>query len=290
MTNSNSASTVRNLGSYEVVPMTADHLPQALALSQAVQWPYRLEDWQVAFGLGHGFAAEQGGELVGTLLWWPYEPDYASTGMIIVADKAQRQGIGARLMDALLADAGGRKMILNSTVEGRALYTRYGFKPCGMVFQYQGVLNSAPAVDATAPLREATPQDRDAILAVDGAGSGMGRANLVDAMLGGGDALVVDRGDGISGYAVVRRWGRGVVIGPVVARDEPDAKSLIAALAARHVGTFVRVDVTESCGIGPWVETLGLPQVGRVVAMSRGEPPKADGQATLFALSNQSLG
>ncbi|WP_427969383.1 GNAT family N-acetyltransferase [Altererythrobacter sp.] len=274
----------------DVVPLTGEHLPQALALSKALDWPYRIEDWEIALELGHGFAAEKDGELVGTALWWPYKPDYASVGMIIVADKAQRQGIGARLMDALLADAEGRTMILNSTVEGEALYTRLGFEPYDIVHQHQAILAEAPAIDISVPLRAATPQDRDSLMAVDRVGSGMGREKLVDALIQGGETLVVARDEAISGYAIARRWGRGVVVGPVIARDTTDAKALIAVLAARHVGTFVRIDVTESCGLSPWLETLGLPHVGRVVSMSRGEPPRKDPRTTLYALSNQSLG
>jgi len=76
----------------------------------------------------------------------------------------------------------------------------------------------------------------------------------------------------------------------VAARSATDAKALIAALAARHVGRFVRIDVKDSGGLGPWLDTIGLPQTDRAVAMSLGVPPKADPGATLFALSNQSLG
>ncbi|CDO34902.1 GNAT family N-acetyltransferase [Novosphingobium sp. KN65.2] len=274
----------------EVVPLTPEHLPQALALSQALEWPYRLEDWEIALRLGRGFAVERDGECIGTALWWPYDPDYASAGMIIVAEKAQRQGIGARLMDALLADTAGRTMILNSTAEGQVLYRRVGFEPYDIVHQHQAVLIEAPAIDASVPLRPATSLDRDALMALDRAGSGMGRDNLVGTLSEGGDVLVVARKAGLTGYAIVRRWGRGVVIGPVIAHDATDAKALIAALAARHVGTFVRIDVTESCKLSPWLETLGLPQVGRVVSMSRGKPPQAKPGTTLFALSNQSLG
>ena len=286
MTQSTPSAPVSN----KVVPMTAAHLPQALALSQAVKWPYRLEDWQVAFELGNAYAVEQDGELVATALWWPYEPDYASTGMIIVADKAQRQGIGALLMKAMLDDAAGRNIILNSTAEGEVLYTRNGFVPYDAVLQFQDVLAAAPATDASVPLRELTAADRDAVLAIDREGSGMGRSAMVDRLCADGDVLVVDRDGAVSGYGIVRRWGRGVVIGPVIARDETDAKALICALAADHVGTFVRIDVTESCGLGAWLETLGLPQVGRVITMARGQRPQPGPAATLFALSNQSLG
>lgn len=270
--------------------MTDAHLARALALSQALAWPYRLEDWKIALELGRGFAVERDGECVGTALWWPYNPDFATAGMIIVSDKVQRQGIGARLMDALLTDAAGRTMILNSTEEGEALYIRSGFVPYGVVKQHQAVLAKAPAIDGSVPLRPATDRDRDALIAVDTAGSGMGRERLLDTLCAGGETMVVEREEGVTGYAIARRWGRGFVIGPVVARDQGDAKALVAALAARHVGAFVRIDVTESCGLGPWLESLELPQVGRVVAMARGTPPRSDPKTTLFALANQSLG
>lgn len=274
----------------DVMRLGTHHLAQALALSQALEWPYRAEDWAFAFSLGRGFAVEADGELVGTALWWPYGPDHASTGMIIVAAHAQGQGIGARLMAALLADAAGRTIILNSTRAGEALYTRLGFAPYDVVHQHQAVLAAAPATDMSVPLRAATPDDRGALLALDKAASGMDRTALLDAISAIADMLVVSRDDRVTGYACVRRWGRGVVIGPVVARDAVDARALIAALAARHVGVFVRIDVRLSCGLSPWLESVGLPQVQPVVSMSLGQPPQAGPDATLYALANQSLG
>ena len=85
-------------------------------------------------------------------------------------------------------------------------------------------------------------------------------------------------------------FGRGVVVGPVVARDAMDAKALVATLAADHRGSFVRVDVPVTSGLSPWLEEIGLPHVDDVVSMARGKPPTRAADATLFALSNQSLG
>lgn len=273
-----------------VMQLSADHLPQALTLSQTLDWPYRAEDWAFAFSLGRGFAIETDGRLVGTALWWPYGADHASAGMIIVANEAQRQGIGARLMAALLSDAAGRTIILNSTLEGEALYTRLGFTPYGVVNQHQAVLEGVPAIDTSVPLRAARPEDRAALHALDLSASGMDRAALLDAICAMADMMVVVRDDRMTGYACVRRWGRGVVIGPVVARDAGDAQALIAMLAARHVGEFVRIDVTVASGLSPWLGRAGLPKVNQVVSMALGEAPKVDPAATLYALSNQSLG
>ncbi len=279
-----------DMGTEGVIALTQEHLDQSLGLSQTLNWPYRFEDWQFALELGHGFAVEAGGRLVGTALWWPYGADFATVGMIIVSPTAQRQGIGARLMAALLGDAAGRRVILNSTQQGEALYTRLGFRPYGAVTQHQAVLVSAPPIDPEVAVRAASVDDHRAIKVIDEAGSGMDRKNLLDALVGTANTVVVEREGEVTGYGCMRRWGRGVVIGPVVARDQTDARAIIAVLAADHEGDFVRLDVTEQCGLGSWLVEIGLPQTDRVVSMSLGEPPQAESGAIRFALSNQSLG
>ncbi len=275
---------------FRAVELQACHLSQALELSRALQWPYRLEDWAFALGLGRGFAVEIEGRLAGTALWWPYGERYGSVGMIIVAAQDQRKGIGGVLMDALLADAAGRTLILNSTVEGKALYTRLGFVPYGRVHQHQAVLDRPPTAEAVEGLRPCVPEDRAAIQALDEAAAGMDRGALIDALLEISDVSVIERGGLISGYGCVREWGRGVVIGPIIAADAADARALIASLAAPHVGRFVRIDVPEAVGLSPWLETIGLPQVDHVVSMALGDPPSNQPGQRLFALSNQSLG
>lgn len=273
-----------------VIAMRVDHLDQAQGLSFALKWPYRLEDWQFAFELGRGFAVEAEGKLLGTALWWPYGDDFATIGMIIVSPDAQRQGIGGKLMAALLADAAGRRMTLVTTKDGEPLYTKLGFARCGFITQHQAVLDHVPAIDTSVPVRAATPGDRSAIDAVDAAASGMDRRVLLDALLGVADAVVVERDGGISGYGCVRRWGRGVVIGPVVAASAQDAKAIVAVLASAYEGVFVRIDVTETSGLAPWLEEIGLPQVDRAPIMALGAAPVSAPGAMLVALSNQSLG
>ncbi|MBB3861563.1 GNAT superfamily N-acetyltransferase [Novosphingobium hassiacum] len=276
--------------SSSVVALTHDHLEQAYGLSQALNWPYRIEDWKFALELGRGFAVESDGKLVGTALWWPYGDTFATIGMIIVSPLAQRQGIGGKLMTALLADAAGRRMVLNSTKEGGPLYTRLGFVPYGMVYQHQAVLVKVPRIDPVVAVRAARLDDRPAIIELDSRAAGMDRKGLLEALFPISDAVVVERGGDIVGYGGVRRWGRGVVIGPVIARDQTDARAIIATLASAYEGGFVRIDVTEASGLSEWLSEIGLPQVDQVVTMALGQPPQAVPDATLFALSNQSLG
>jgi GNAT superfamily N-acetyltransferase len=271
--------------------LRADHLPQAVSLSSALGWPYREEDWRFAFELGHGIVVETDAGLAATGLWWPYEQAFASFGMIIVAPALQGRGIGRLLMDELLRQAAGRTIVLNSTREGYRLYERLGFAPCGQVNQHQAVLAAAPpeprANDAIRPLR---PEDIGAIHDIDWRASGMGRGRLLDALFAIGKVAVIEREERVQGYGCVRRWGRGVVIGPVIARDAADAKALIATLAAEHRGDFARIDVPATSGLSPWLEEIRLRRVDHVVSMVRGELATPAVDATLFAVSNQSLG
>jgi GNAT superfamily N-acetyltransferase len=278
------------LGRACTVELRPDHLPQALELSRALNWPYRLEDWEFALSLGRGFAVEIDGRLAGTALWWPYGDRHASTGMIIVSGQYQRMGIGRALMDALLADAAGRTIILNSTGEGLDLYKRLGFVAHGHVNQHQAILERLPGAEASDVVRAFLPTDRSAIYDLDRAASGMDRRALIDALLAVGDLKVIDRAGRVSGYGCVRTWGRGVVVGPVVAADIADARALIAAFALSRTGQFVRVDVPEATGLSPWLDSIGLPRVNQVVAMTLGIPLVPRAGASLFALSNQSLG
>ena len=140
---------------------------------------------------------------------------------------------------------------------------------------------------AIRPLR---PEDIGAIRDLDCRASGMQRTRLLDALFAVGKVAVMAREGRVQGYACVRRWGRGVVVGPVIARDAADAKVLVAALATEHRGDFVRIDVPATSGLSSWLEAIGLPQVDHVVSMVRGKPPMCAADATLFALSNQSLG
>lgn len=267
------------------------HLPAALRLSQALKWPYRLEDWRDALRLGHGFGAEVEGELRATALWWPWGEQFATCGMIIVDAALQGRGIGRALVCDLLEAAGTRTMLLKSTVAGQRLYEQLGFVAFGRVHQHQATLaTSPPEVDGTDAVTDLPGGATSALLALDRAASGMDRSRLLEALLAAGQFVVSGPPGRPDGYACVRRWGRGRVLGPVIAADERAARALITAALRRQVGEFVRIDVTEESGLSPWLESLGLPCVDRVTSMARGARPVVSPQATLFALASQSLG
>jgi predicted GNAT family N-acyltransferase len=271
-----------------LLPFARAHLGDALKLSQEMSWPYRFEDWDFALQLGHGYALQRAGAVIGTAAWWPYGEAHASAGMIIVAKAAQGRGYGARLMDALLASAHPRTIVLNSTAEGMMLYQRRGFVPVGVIHQHQGIpSHEAPR---SCLVRSMAASDLEAITRLDRQATGWERRPLLDRLIQSGDGYVLQRDGVLRGYGISRRFGRGHVIGPVVAERPTDARALIEAALARLGRAFVRIDTPASSQLGEWLEGIGLQQVGDATTMVLGAPAPSTGPGRTFAIANQSFG
>ena len=113
---------------------------------------------------------------------------------------------------------------------------------------------------------------------------------MLDKLLQSGDGYLLER-DGIArGYAISRLFGRGHVIGPVIAESPTDARVLIQAALARLGSVFVRIDTSATSQLGEWLEGIGLEQVGDATTMILGTPASSSGPARVFAISNQSFG
>ncbi len=275
--------------------LTAARLPQAVALSSEMGWPYRLEDWVFAHRLGEGLALEQGDQLIGTAMRWDYGDAFASVGMIIIAKAFQGHGYGARLVDALLDGAGSRSVFLNSTPEALELYRRRGFACTAELNQHQGVPVSGSQVPGGAGLqgarvRSAEASDLPQIIKLDEDSLGMPRIELLKSLAEVGRLTVISEGDVVSGYAASRAFGRGHVIGPVIAPNIDDACILIESTMSQLPAGLVRVDTYSSSGLSPWLEARGLQRVDTATSMIRGTSPQTTGQTRVFALCSQSLG
>jgi len=273
-----------------LLPFATEHLQGALRLSQEMSWPYRLEDWAIALELGQGFVLRDGaGTVMATAAWWAYGESHASAGMIIVTKASQGRGYGARLMDALLAAAQPRSITLNSTAEGLALYERRGFVRTGVIQQHQGVPSGRHRVPPAGRVRPMGPSDVEAIARLDSQATGWARRQMLDRLMRAGEGHVLMRDGEPRGFAISRLFGRGYVIGPVVAEDAADARALIEAALARLGQVFVRVDTPATSQLGGWLESIGLRQVDDAITMIKGPHKAPAGPAQVFALANQSF-
>jgi GNAT superfamily N-acetyltransferase len=275
-----------------VRPFCVSDLEAAQALSERLQWPHRVEDWQFALAHGAGLVAERDGELVGAALRWLWGTDRATLGLVMVSPALQGQGIGRRLTAALLQDTGSRHVLLHATAEGRPLYERLGFRGVGEIRQHQGIaaLTAGPAVAEGERLRPPEGHDGDVLAALDVKAAGLPRPGVVRRLLVDEQAVVFERKGQAVGFSVLRRFGRGHVIGPVVAPDVASARALILHWCHLYAGQFLRIDVDAESGLPEWLDGLGLQRVGRATAMVRGKLPPRGAASGGWALISQAMG
>ena len=276
---------------------TPGDLPAAHELSREVKWPHRIEDWELMLALGEGQVAEVDGQVVGCALTWRFgedaDPTKAATiGMVIVTPRARGMGIGRRLMEALLAGNPGRTIMLNATGDGLPLYEKLGFGRTGTIVQHQGAAFAVPVAELIPDerVRPLGTKDSDTLYALARAATGIDRRALLDAILPQAQGVMLTRANEPVGFALFRRFGRGYLIGPVVAPDVGGAKVLISHWLGSNAGAFCRLDVPDDSGLSQWLDELGLPQVDRVVTMVRGPAPVTDPATRLFSLTTQAFG
>jgi GNAT superfamily N-acetyltransferase len=236
-------------------------------LTVGVFWPHRTDDLDLFIALGDGYLAiDEIGRAMGSSMYYTAGADFAMLGMMVTAPRLQTLGTGRWLMRRVMADCAGRDMRLSATRSGYRLYESEGFVPFSTIWQRQGVARSiylpdpAPGVS----LRALSPAD---------------------------EAAVAEKDGEIRGYALARKFGRGVVIGPLVAEDDAMAMMLAAPLIQRHEGEFVRLDSpVESEHFGAFLAAAGMGVYDTVTEMYFGRQRRPLDGAQLYGLAAHSLG
>ena len=268
-------------------PFESGHIPGALALSRAAQWPHRAEDWALFLSLSRGAVVLDGPEVVATALATPFGR-VACANMIIVDAARRGAGLGRRVMEAAMAQVDAPQWRLIATADGLPLYRKLGFEVCGEIVQHQGIVTAA-STGMALPDR-AGPGDMAALAALDAAATGMDRTALLAALLRVGAVHVLRQGGVITAFAALRAFGRGEVLGPVIARDVDEAQALMAPLIAACSGRFLRVDTPVTSGLAPWLAAQGMAHAGGGVQMRRGGSAAVSGPHEVFALAAQAMG
>lgn len=261
-------------------------------LSVSVNWPHRPQDIETVMGLGRGyFARDQIARPIGAGMWFDYDCDASMIGMMMTHPKLQAGGLGGEILAKIETQIAGRRLRLNSTISAYQLYRNAGFHDCATVVQYQGLVRAEKT--AMSPgVRPATPEDVPAIKALDLVVFGATRTAVLMRLLERSQAFVLEEAGKIIGFAMYRSFGRGHVIGPLVAPSEGQAIHLFTAIARDHDGAFLRLDAdVHYATLGAHLNAAGLESYDKVVAMTKGAhfgPEDADGY--IYALASQALG
>lgn len=276
--------------SLNILPMTPADIPRLHQLSVGVGWMHRPEDWAFALQLGDGvFAADEIGRVAGSAMLYPITADFAALGMVIIAPRLIAHGTSHWLVEQMLDRSGGRDLMVSATPEAYPVYISHGFRPERTVFQFQGVVHAS--VDALPGARAMHPDDLPRLHETDTAAYPVPRAQVLDLLFPVSTGTVIERDGQITGYALSRQFGRGKIIGPIVALNDEDAIALTAPHIAANAGSFVRIDTRQSEGpFRDYVQAAGLKLVDTVISMARGNDRRGKGPQRIYGLVNQGIG
>lgn len=269
-------------------------------LPEKAKWSMLLEVSEVfgidAPGGGDGTDGTDGGDgaLAGAVVLTRYGAELASVGMMLVAARYGRMGLGRALMEHLLAEAGDATVTLFATDLGKPLYDKLGFRTIRRSAAFTGPFRAdsflaEPAVTvATADnskmrTRPAAAADMASIIDVDKAAFGADRSRLLRRLPAfAGQLLVLETGRGVAGFAAAWQNHTSTVIGPVVAPDGAAARRLIGDLAAGIRGQ-VRLDLDpDRPELPAWAVRRGLQPAGLNAVMAYGDRPPPGDPARLF--------
>lgn len=269
-------------------PFEAHHVDGALALSRAAGWAHRREDWEIIRSLSEGRVALAGDRVVGTALMTPFGHTCSAINMIIVDESQRGRGLGRKLTTAVLELAGDRECRLTATNDGLPLYEKLGFVATHQIVRHQGVVSHVVAPENA---DWAGPDALPAIKALDRTAFGADRDAIYNALAKEGSFAAIRQVDRIVAFAATRLFGKGEVVGPVVAENSEQARDLLAFILSGKEGRTVRVDIPKQTSLSSPLQDWGLPREGTVVAMVRGAADHSETPAVqTFCLASQAIG
>ncbi|MEU7054514.1 GNAT family N-acetyltransferase [Streptomyces sp. NPDC046197] len=246
--------------------LTLRDLTACADLSENRGWPREEHKWGflLTAGTGYGIDDPDGGLVAACVVteYGPHgRPDLGAIGMVLVAERHARRGVGRRLMHHIVSMMGTTPLTLHATPYGRPLYEEIGFKVTGRAQMVRGRFTPAgpqPHVHT----RAATADDLGGIIRLDEEVFGTDRTPLITRLPAFAEQLrVAEDGGRITGYAAAWPNMDTHVVGPLIARDTETAKALVASLAV-HTGRPLRTDIdVRHEELLAWVKEHGLESV-----------------------------
>jgi GNAT superfamily N-acetyltransferase len=257
--------------------LTHRDLTACADLSEERGWPREEHKWGLLLTAGKGYGIDDpDGGLVSACVVTEYGPQdrpvLAAVGMVLVAERHARQGVGRRLMQHVVTMMGTTPLTLHATPNGRPLYEELGFKVTGRAEMVVGhFVPEGPG--SRARTRAATAEDLTAILRLDEEVFGADRTHVLARLPAFADQVRVAEDNGrIVGYAAAWPNMDTHVVGPLIARDTETAKALLASLAS-HTDRPLRTDIdVRHEELLAWLKARGLESVAFNAVMTYGIP------------------
>jgi GNAT superfamily N-acetyltransferase len=277
--------------------MTAADIPAGLQLCRLSRWNQLAVDWQLFLRLSPNGCrvAERGGEVVGTVATIRFGDRFSWLSMLLVAPAERNRGIGTQLLREGLAILANESCCrLDATPAGRPMYSKHSFLEQYSFSRMTGVIESgnfkAGSATSTRPMRSS---DLDEIADWDLKVFGADRSELLLDLFNRAPeyAHVVERDGRIRGYLLGRFGFLYDQLGPIVAEDEADARTLVAGCLRSHGGKRFAIDVSRVApGWVEWLMSIGFAEERVLVRMYRGENRCPEWPKDQFAVTGPEFG
>lgn len=275
-------------------PITPDDRALLHELTLSVFWRHKTRDLDLFMSLGQGYIAlDEIGRPLGSAVYYPSGPDFAAFGLMATIPRLQAQGVGRRLLRRILKDCEGRDLRIMATKSVYWLSETAGFVPVGTIWQHEGVARLAHLPDPV-PGLEVCPlkaSHMPVVNALDARAYGADREIMLNKLLDLSEGVVAMRDGVVRGYAMMRPFGRGYVIGPLVADDDDMAIQICASLIQRRKGCYLRVDTPRQSGhFKAFLAAAGLGALDTVTEMRMGRFRRSTEGPVIYGLAAQGLG
>lgn len=264
---------------------------QLLAVSASVRWAHTLDDWHGILESALVFVHRApDGAIVGTGAVFPFPPDLAAIGMIIVRPEHQGRGLARAMMRRCMASMGtlAPSFLLIATPQGRPLYEQLGFEVVDHILR----MTRARSVDASptdGDVVTLAAGDADAVYRLDAEAFGADRRRALGPRIARRrrGALLRRRGV-VVGYGLSDGGCAAISVGPIVAPDPDGAVAVVRHLAEGE--SAVRLDVpAEQSQLLSALDALGFERGDAAPIMRLGGRGLPGNRERLFATASRAI-
>jgi GNAT superfamily N-acetyltransferase len=267
--------------------MTAADIPALMELKNAAGWNQIEADWQNVMALQPDgcFVYEADGRAVGSATVVAFGRELAWIGMVLVLPDYRRRGIARVLMEHCVAwgrERGIACLKLDATDMGRPLYASLGFE------DEQPIERWGVSACLVPPSQAPRLGSLDSIIELDREAFGADRLRMLEQLY---ERFPEHAVGNAGGYAMGRPGWNAYFLGPVVAKNRPAARRLVAALLAVRAGEPVFWDVLpRQTAAADLARGLGFTPLRKLVRMALPLTPEAGRPESVWATAGFEYG
>ena len=277
--------------------MRETDLDAAMGLKNAEKWNQTELDWRLF--LDHNpelcLVACVEEEVIGTVVAINYKNEVAWIGMMLVSHDFRKQGVGSRLLEAVITRLEGCASIkLDATPTGKPVYQKLGFVE--ELVLHKMTIQELPFVSDRLNLgdiRIIQEADIAEIARLDQLAFGGDRTQLIRRVIETlpDQSWMSVRAGSVSGFLLGRVGTRFNHLGPVVAGSIEDAKALFAQVTKALSGKPVVMDVPagQTAWVG-WLSEMGFLHQRSLFRMYLNKNNRGEKGDLQFAIMGPELG